>query len=488
MPKCRTLLIVPGMALAIALAAGQGLAGGPDPDRDVARAQEQLERDQQRIAERADEVAARIAEERARIEERAIRDPDKAAEDLAKLEADSIRENEKIAEDAAKAAQDLAEESAKAAEDAAEARAERSEESGYDDGNHGSSEQIRDLGASEGAEHDEEGYPIRRGELVAIDLSSSTLSAAQARGFRVIETQRLESLSRNVVRLAVPQGLSSLEARSQLLAIDPRAVVDLVHYYGLNLTAGSHGKRTRAPKVATRIHSPPLTIGMIDTSVTRHASLAEAEIVPWAAGNLASAPVEHGTAVASILANEGGTRIYAANIFRGPSSRPFTSADVIAQALEWMIAHDVPVVNMSLAGPRNAILDRLIRDALARGHQVVAAAGNGGPTAPPAYPAAVPGVIAVTAVDKDLHIYRYANHGRYISVAAKGVAVVAARSAGGFAEFNGTSFATPHVAGWMARCRADGTSAGACSERLRQAARDLGPSGFDDIYGHGFID
>jgi subtilisin family serine protease len=239
---------------------------------------------------------------------------------------------------------------------------------------------------------------------------------------------------------------------------------------------------------SARLDSARLTIGMIDTSVARHPSLSGIEIVQWPAGDLASAPMEHGTAVASILAKEGGNRIYAANIFRGPSSRPFTSADVIAQALEWMIEHNVPIVNMSLAGPRNAILDRLVRDAVAQGHQVVAAAGNGGPTAPPAYPAAVPGVIAVTAVDKNLRIYRYANHGRYISVAAKGVAVVAARSAGGFAEFNGTSFATPHVTAWMARCRAGGTSALACGERMRQVARDLGTRGFDEVYGHGFID
>jgi subtilisin family serine protease len=189
-----------------------------------------------------------------------------------------------------------------------------------------------------------------------------------------------------------------------------------------------------------------------------------------------------------LLAGEGSSTIYSANIFRGPANRPYTSADVIAQALEWMIARNVTTVNMSLAGPRNAVLDRLIQGALGKGYQVVAAAGNGGPTAPPAYPAAVPGVVAVTAVDREMHIYRYANRGRYIVVAARGVDVVAARSAGGVASFNGTSFATPHVAGWVARCRAEGASAVSCRDRLRNSARDLGPAGFDEVYGHGFID
>jgi hypothetical protein len=87
------------------------------------------------------------------------------------------------------------------------------------------------------------------------------------------------------------------------------------------------------------------------------------------------------------------------------------------------------VINMSLAGPRNAILDRLIRDAVASGRTIVAAAGNGGPTAPPAYPAAVPGVIAVTAVDKNRQVYRLAQRGRHIAVSAYGVDVLAANAA-----------------------------------------------------------
>lgn len=229
-------------------------------------------------------------------------------------------------------------------------------------------------------------------------------------------------------------------------------------------------------------------MGVIDTAIARHPSLASARILPWQAGLQSGAPTAHGTAVASLIAGEGRATIYSANIFRGTPARPFTSADVIAEALEWTLGQHVQTINMSLAGPRNAILDRLIRDAVARGFSVVAAAGNGGPTAPPAYPAAVPGVIAVTAVDKDLCVYRYANRGRYITVAAQGVDVIAANAPGGFARFTGTSFATPHVAGWLARCRAGGVSAGACNDRLRRTARDLGEAGHDEVYGFGVID
>lgn len=497
MPKSR--FLGPSVVLALALVAGHPAARERDPD-EGSRAQERMERDMAREAHRAEERGARLEEERSRIGERAMREPEKTAEDLARLEADTIEEERKTGEELAKITGDFEEESAKEAEDAAEEEAEEAEEAeeeaaelaerGGDGGSSwGSSHLIRDLGESEGAEHDERGFPVRRGELVGIDLPPATIDAARARGFAVIERRRLESLEREVIRISAPEGMTATEALGAIHAIDPAAVVDYVHYYGLNLTAGERGKRLRGsvPPPAPR-DTAPLAVGVIDTAIASHPGLAQARILPWQDGAQPGAPTAHGTAVASLIAGEGRATIYSANIFRGSPDRPFTSADVIAEALEWTLSQNVQTINMSLAGPRNAILDRLIRDALARGRSVVAAAGNGGPTAPPAYPAAVPGVIAVTAVDRDNRVYRYANRGRYITVAAQGVDVVAARAPGGYARFSGTSFATPHVAGWLARCRAGGQPATTCNERLRRAARDLGEAGHDETYGFGVID
>lgn len=482
MTAMRAFLAATGLVLV--LAGGPVSAGsGRDPENAASRAQERLDRDLARAAERDAERNTRYLEERARIEERAATDPDKAAEDLAKLEEDIARDNQRAAEEVTEAQEDFEEEAAKEADDAAE-RTER----GDDSFSRGSSEQIRDLGSSEGAEHDADGFPVRRGELVGVDVAPGTVTAAEARGFRVIGRERLETLGREILRLATPEGMSAPDARRVLMEIDPDATVDLVHYYGLSLTATGRGRRVRARSVAAAPPARAISVGVIDTAVAQHQGLGGARIVPWAAGNQAAAPVDHGTAVASLIAREGQATIYSANIFRGGTARPFTSADVIAEALEWQLAQGVQTINMSLAGPRNVILDRLIRDAIGGGRIVVAAAGNGGPTAPPAYPAAVPGVIAVTAVDGNLRIYRYANRGRYITVAARGVDVVAANApAGGFARFSGTSFATPHIAGWLARCRAEGNNAATCTARLRSAARDIGEAGFDDIFGYGFI-
>lgn len=51
----------------------------------------------------------------------------------------------------------------------------------------------------------------------------------------------------------------------------------------------------------------------------------------------------------------------------------------------------------------------------------IAAAGNGGPGAPPSYPAAYSEVLAVTAVGKNLSAYRRANQGDFIDVSAPDV-------------------------------------------------------------------
>lgn len=467
-------------AFALVAALGPAAAHNRDPE-DGSRAQEKLDRDTQKIEQRAQERDIKTAEERAKIEANADKDPAKAAEDLAKLDADTAKEAQKESEDLAKAQEDYADDAAKEAEDLAE-REDR------DDGrNSGSSHEIADLGSSEGAEHDGEGYAVKQGELVALDLPGKSLEAASAAGFKVIRQERLETLGRDVIHLSVPAGMSAVDARTRLRELAPDATVDLVHYYGLGLTAGESSKPLRGGKISKGA-SAPLTVGLIDTSVTSHPALNGARLITWSPGTQGPAPTEHGTAVASLIATQGRGTIYSANIFRGPAGRPFTSADVIAQALEWMLLQKVPTINMSLAGPRNAILDRLVRDALTRGFVVVAAAGNGGPTAPPAYPAAVPGVIAVTAVDKNAHVYRYANHGPYITVAAPGVDVVAANSRGGYARFTGTSFATPRVAGWIARCRTAGSSAATCKQKLRKSARDLGATGFDPVYGFGLID
>ena len=159
-----------------------------------------------------------------------------------------------------------------------------------------------------------------------------------------------------------------------------------------------------------------------------------------------------------------------------------------------METYKVKVINLSLAGPQDAVLHQQIKEMSQTGVLFVAAAGNGGPFALPSYPAAYPEVIAVTAVDRNLVGYRHATRGPHIDLAAPGVEIWTAMPDKREGPQTGTSFAVPYV-----------TAAAAAvypKEELlykgrpldpkkavlsRLTTRDLGPAGRDAIYGQGLL-
>jgi subtilisin family serine protease len=113
--------------------------------------------------------------------------------------------------------------------------------------------------------------------------------------------------------------------------------------------------------------------------------------------------------------------LYAAGIFaRQASGQSEADAFAIAEALDWMVQKRVRVVNVSLAGDDNALMALAVRRASTRGTVLIAAAGNAGPNSPPAYPGALPEVIAVTAVDQQGAVFAGANRGSYTAFAAWG--------------------------------------------------------------------
>jgi subtilisin family serine protease len=244
----------------------------------------------------------------------------------------------------------------------------------------------------------------------------------------------------------------------------------------------------------------PLAIGIIDSAVAvEHEALQTADIVqqdfvPFA-GNR---PSRHGTAVASILVGNAKpvqarfvrARLYAASVFfeDDAGNAAATTASLVA-ALEWLLTEDAGVVNMSLAGPPNRVLEAAIDATATRGTIVVAAVGNNGPHGEALYPAAYEAVVGVTAVDASNRIYRYANRGRQVTFAAPGVRIKVARSTGGYGNESGTSMAAPYAAAVIAQTRAVQTAASGAEvlATLKAAAIDLGAKDFDDVFGFGLI-
>jgi subtilisin family serine protease len=95
-------------------------------------------------------------------------------------------------------------------------------------------------------------------------------------------------------------------------------------------------------------------------------------------------------------------------------------------------------------------------------------------------------VVAVTAVDAKGQVFRLANRGDYLDLAAPGVSMRHALSGGGYAASSGTSFAVPFAATAAARLRQLHPGENAL-EALYQTAQDLGPPGRDNIYGYGLL-
>ena len=98
-------------------------------------------------------------------------------------------------------------------------------------------------------------------------------------------------------------------------------------------------------------------------------------------------------------------------------------------------------------------------------------------------------VLAVTAVDRRGQVYRRANRGDHIDLAAPGVNVWTAASISGARPKTGTSYAAPFVTAAAALIwqRDPSLSAADLGDMLRDAARDLGPKGRDAIFGDGLI-
>ncbi|HEX7199624.1 MAG TPA: S8 family serine peptidase, partial [Dongiaceae bacterium] len=221
------------------------------------------------------------------------------------------------------------------------------------------------------------------------------------------------------------------------------------------------------------------------------------ELIEEPGGGAPSSPA-HGTAIAALLAGRAGSaaegllpgaRLIAVDAFSQAGDRERTDVTRLVTALETLSDRGVRVINLSLSGPPNALLAKAIEAVIAKDIVVVAAAGNKGPGAEPAYPAAYPGVVAVTAVDRHLQIYARATHGDYIGLAAPGVDVSTANVPDGVAPRSGTSYAVPFVAAAAAIVRASqpALSATMVDRRLFASARHLGEKGHDPVFGWGLV-
>ncbi len=288
----------------------------------------------------------------------------------------------------------------------------------------------------------------------------------------------------------------------------PSHIVDANHHYYLqNQSAsinphlyGHHliGWTEQTMHCATQ----NISIGMIDTAVnmkhlpTQHRTIQTKAFIP---ANAPKPQNYHGTAVATLLVGQTQSTnqallpraaLFVAEAFRQKEAgKTEATTWSIVRALDWLVEQQVQVINLSLGGPSNALLRYAIKATLNEGIPIVAAGGNAGPGGHPVYPAAQPGVIAVTALDVRLQPYRFANQGSYITFSAPGVDIWIPQEDGNGTFQSGTSFATPFVTTATAAVKQAHPqwTPDQIAHQLAITARDLGTTGKDNIYGWGLI-
>ncbi len=147
----------------------------------------------------------------------------------------------------------------------------------------------------------------------------------------------------------------------------------------------------------------------------------------------------------------------------------------LIEALDWCVSNGIRVVNMSLGSPEgNESFHEAIKRAYNAGVVLVAAAGNeGGVGDTVGYPARYPETIAVSAIDVESKMPGFASRGPDVDVLAPGVKILSTWPGNQYRELNGTSMATPHVAGIAAMVLAThkGFTPDQAKRHLRAAAR-----------------
>ncbi|MGW3207989.1 type VII secretion-associated serine protease mycosin [Streptomyces sp. NPDC001135] len=264
-----------------------------------------------------------------------------------------------------------------------------------------------------------------------------------------------------------------------------------------------------------------VTVAVLDTGVEAdHPDLAgnvlpAKDMIGFGARQGDRAWARHGTAMAGIIAGHGhgpgGTagvmgvapeaKILPVRVILEDGDPARTKArtdrgNALADGIRWAADHGADVINLSLGDDSNSAHpepseDEAVQYALKKGVVVVASAGNGGDKGDHvSYPAAYPGVIAATAVDRFDTRASFSTRRWYAAVSAPGVNVVIADPDHKYYEGWGTSAASAFVSGAAALIKAahPDLSPAQIKTLLEDTARDAPVGGRDDSRGFGMID
>jgi type VII secretion-associated serine protease mycosin len=264
-----------------------------------------------------------------------------------------------------------------------------------------------------------------------------------------------------------------------------------------------------------------ITVAVLDTGVDdRHPDLTGSvlqgkDFIGFGAQRGERAWARHGTAMAGIIAAHGHgpgsedgvmgiapeakilpVRVILEGTDKAREKARNSRGNALAQGIRWAADQGADVINLSLGDDSESAHpeageDAAVQYALAKGSVVVASAGNGGEKGDHiSYPAAYPGVIAVTAVDRFGTHAAFSTRRWYATVSAPGVDIVMADPDQKYYQGWGTSAASAFVSGAVALVRAahPGLTPAQIKKLLADSARNGPKGGRDDAKGYGIVD
>src|SRR5467141_5093981 len=328
----------------------------------------------------------------------------------------------------------------------------------------------------------------RRHRLERIGSQNFPLIGATIGLFRIVDRRTVETVGRELAA----DGVRSVQANFRYVLQDQQAAStegDPAQYALLKL---------RLPQAHTLAHGADVTIAIIDSGIDiRHPELANAIVGSFDALGSKEGPHVHGTGIAGAIVSHArlmgsapAARILAIRAFGVAPGGAESTSFVILKGLDYAAANGAQIVNMSFAGPKDALIERGIAAAASKGIVMVAAAGNAGPKSPPLYPAANPNVIAVSATDAHDKLFAASNRGSHIAIAAPGVDIFLPAPDEKYQMTSGTSFSAAYVSGLAALMleRNPALKPGEVRAIPMKTARDLGSPGRDDLFGAGEAD
>lgn len=350
--------------------------------------------------------------------------------------------------------------------------------------------------------------------ILAVAAPPAMLATAQAvavaNGLSVVEVTPLPLAGAALAVFEIQDGIAAI-AKAAALAADPNVLLAQPDFVYDTFQAGgpspaiAYGPGLIGADVAGQVATGAgVRVAVIDAGldsnhpglVKKVAEFADVTGTGWT-------PDMHGTLVAGVIAAESGeagaphgvapgativaVKSCVALSIRQAAARCWSST--LARGIDEASRRNVQVMNLSVGGPEDRLLARMVEAAAAKGIAVVSAAGNDGPKGKPSYPAAIENVIAVTAVDAASQLYDRATQGGFIDVAAPGVDILSTGPGGRAQIFSGTSAATAFTTGAVALLlQRSKLKPADVATVLRTTAKDLGQPGRDAQFGDGLID